>query len=62
VKPELGALIGAIVVFVFFAVQSPVFRSPRGIAKWLEPASTLGIILITHNPHHAIRWATGSWC
>jgi simple sugar transport system permease protein len=46
VKPELGALIGAIVVFVFFAVQSPVFRSPRGIANWLDPASTLGIMAV----------------
>jgi simple sugar transport system permease protein len=46
VKPELGALIGAIVVFVFFAVQSPVFRSPRGIANWLDPASALGIMAL----------------
>jgi ABC-type glucose/galactose transport system permease subunit len=46
VKPELGALIGAIVVFLFFAVQSPVFRSLRGIANWLDPASTLGIMAV----------------
>ena len=46
VKPELGALIGALVVFVFFASLSDVFRSPRGIANWLDPASTLGIMAV----------------
>jgi simple sugar transport system permease protein len=34
------------VVFLFFAIQSPVFRSPRGIANWLDPASTLGIMAV----------------
>jgi simple sugar transport system permease protein len=46
VTPELGALVGAVVVFVFFAVQSPVFRSARGVANWLDPASTLGIMAV----------------
>jgi simple sugar transport system permease protein len=46
VKPELGALVGAVVVFAFFAAQSPVFRSARGIANWLDPASTLGIMAV----------------
>ena len=46
VKPELGALIGAVVIFVFFAAQSSVFRSVRGVANWLDPASTLGIMAV----------------
>ncbi|SDE38541.1 monosaccharide ABC transporter membrane protein, CUT2 family [Blastococcus fimeti] len=46
VKPELGALVGAVAVFTFFAVQSEVFRSARGIANWLDPASTLGIMAV----------------
>jgi len=33
-------------VFAFFAVQSPVFRSARGVANWLDPASTLGIMAV----------------
>jgi simple sugar transport system permease protein len=33
-------------VFTFFAVQSPVFRSVRGVANWLDPASTLGIMAV----------------
>jgi len=27
-------------------VQSPVFRSARGVANWLDPASTLGIMAV----------------
>ena len=46
VKPELGSLIGTVVVFAFFAVLSPDFRSPAGIANWLDPASTLGIMAV----------------
>lgn len=46
VKPEFGALIGAVVVFVFFAVESSVFRSPSGFANWLDTASTVGIMAV----------------
>jgi simple sugar transport system permease protein len=46
VKPELGSLIGAVVIFVFFALLSDVFRSVEGIANWLDPASTLGIMAV----------------
>lgn len=34
------------VVFAFFAAQSPVFRSLAGVANWLDPASTLGIMAV----------------
>jgi len=43
VKPEFGSLIGAIVVFVFFAFQSDVFRSTNGVANWLDTASSVGL-------------------
>jgi simple sugar transport system permease protein len=46
VKPELGSLIGAVVVFIFFALLSDVFRSLSGVANWLDPASTLGIMAV----------------
>ncbi|WP_433429355.1 ABC transporter permease [Nonomuraea sp. CA-141351] len=46
IRPELGAVVGLVVVFVFFASQSPVFRSPAGIANWLDPAATLGIMAV----------------
>lgn len=46
VKPEFGALIGAVIVFVFFAFQSDVFRSMSGAANWLDVASTIGIMAV----------------
>src|SRR3954447_12742131 len=46
VKPELGSLIGAVVILVFFSAQSAVFRSLSGIANWLDVASTLGIMAV----------------
>ncbi|HEY3686187.1 MAG TPA: ABC transporter permease [Streptosporangiaceae bacterium] len=46
VRPELGSLIGAIVVLVFFSAMSDVFRSIGGVANWLDPASTLGIMAV----------------
>jgi simple sugar transport system permease protein len=47
VKPEFGSVIGAIVVFIFFAVESSVFRSTNGIANWLDPSSTYGIMAVS---------------
>jgi simple sugar transport system permease protein len=46
VKPELGSLIGAVVILAFFSIQSSVFRSPSGVANWLDVASTLGIMAV----------------
>jgi simple sugar transport system permease protein len=46
VRPELGAVVGAVAVFAFFASQSATFRSIEGVANWLDPASTLGIMAV----------------
>ncbi|MBG0832052.1 ABC transporter permease [Planomonospora sp. ID67723] len=46
IRPELGAVVGAAVVFAFFAGQSETFRSIGGVANWLDPASTLGIMAV----------------
>ncbi|MCU1620018.1 MAG: Monosaccharide transporter rane protein family [Modestobacter sp.] len=46
VKPELGSLIGAVVILAFFSLQSDVFRSLGGVANWLDVASTLGIMAV----------------
>ncbi|HEX8095403.1 ABC transporter permease [Jatrophihabitans sp.] len=46
VKPEFGSLIGALVVLVFFATQSDVFRSTSGVANWLDTASTVGLMAV----------------
>lgn len=45
-QPELGALVGVVVIFTFFAFLSPIFRSWSGASNWLEPASTLGVIAV----------------
>lgn len=46
-RPELGAVAGAIIVWVFFAVLAPVgFLSLRGTATYLEVASHLGILAV----------------
>jgi simple sugar transport system permease protein len=46
VRPEIGALIGAVVVFVFFSVTTDQFFSASGAATWLDDASTLGIMAV----------------
>src|SRR5690606_27412610 len=46
IRPELGAVVGAIVVFTFLASPSAVYRSLDGIANWLDPAATLGIMAV----------------
>lgn len=47
VRPELGALGGAILVWLFFAIIAPVgFLSMRGTASYLEVASHLGILAV----------------
>lgn len=44
-RPELGALSGAILVWLFFAIIAPVgFLSLRGTASYLEVSSHLGIM------------------
>ena len=46
-RPELGALTGAIVVWVFFAVVAPqAWFSLRGTATYLEVAANLGIVAV----------------
>ncbi len=45
-RPEVGAIAAALAVALFFSMQSPVFRSLTGIANWLDPAATLGIMAV----------------
>ena len=46
IKPGFGAVVGAIVIFVFFAAQSDVFRSMDGAANWLDYSSTYGLMAV----------------
>jgi simple sugar transport system permease protein len=46
-RPEAGALIGTISVFIFFAIFSnKSFLTAAGVSSWLNPASELGIIAV----------------
>jgi simple sugar transport system permease protein len=45
-RPEVGALLGAVLVFVFFSLVTEQFLSMGGVATWLDDASTLGIMAV----------------
>ncbi|MGH2969311.1 MAG: ABC transporter permease [Solirubrobacteraceae bacterium] len=45
-RPELGALIGALAVGIFFAATAESFRTLSGMANWTDVASTLGIMAV----------------
>jgi simple sugar transport system permease protein len=45
-RPELGAMIGAGVVLIFFAITAERFDTLSGIARWTDVASTLGIMAV----------------
>ena len=45
-RPEIGALAGAIVIFVFFSVTTDSFIKPSGASTWIFDASTFGIMAV----------------
>lgn len=49
-RPELGAVSGAVLVFLFFTIvtwnNNRVFINPRGIASYLEVSAQLGILAV----------------
>ena len=46
VRPELGALLGAVCVFAFFSLVTGQFLSPLGVATWLDDSATRGIMAV----------------
>jgi simple sugar transport system permease protein len=46
IRPELGSIVGAVIVYIFFSTRSDIFGTVDGIANWLDPASTLGIMAV----------------
>jgi simple sugar transport system permease protein len=46
VKPEFGALVGAVIIFLFFSIQTDVFFSMEGAANWLDGTSTVGLMAV----------------
>lgn len=45
-RPELGSIAGAILVFAGFALAAPAFTTRAGIANFLDPSATLGIMAV----------------
>ena len=45
-RPEVGALVGAIVLFIFFSLVSPTFLQPASFATVLYGSSTIGIMAV----------------
>lgn len=45
-RPEIGSLIGAVILFAVFAASSTQFYSLAGISNWLDPASLFGIMAV----------------
>jgi simple sugar transport system permease protein len=45
-RPELGALIAAIVIYIFFFAVAPAFRSPESFSTILYASSTIGIVSV----------------
>jgi len=45
-RPELGSVLGAILIFAFFSVVTGEFFSVAGAANWLDYASSIGIMSV----------------
>jgi simple sugar transport system permease protein len=46
IRPEMGAAVGAIGIFIFFLIVAPPFRSPESMATVLYASSTIGIMAV----------------
>jgi simple sugar transport system permease protein len=44
IRPEIGALIGAVAIFIFFLIVAPPFRTPDALTTVLYSSSTIGIM------------------
>ena len=45
-RPEIGALVAAIIIFIFFLAAAPAFRSAESFFTVLYQASTIGIVAV----------------
>jgi simple sugar transport system permease protein len=45
-RPEVGALVAAVIIFIFFLVVAPAFRSPESFFTTLYQSSTIGIVAV----------------
>ncbi len=45
-RPEVGAAVAALVIFVFFATTTGAFAKPGGASTWIFTSSTIGIMAV----------------
>ena len=45
-RPEIGAGVGALAIFLFFGTQTDAFVEPAGASTWIFNASTIGIMAV----------------
>ena len=45
-RPEVGALVAAVAIFLFFSLSTQAFLTPAGISTWLYSASLFGIMAV----------------
>ncbi len=45
-RPEIGALVAAVVILIFFLIVAPAFRSPASFFTVLYQSSTIGIVAV----------------
>ncbi|WP_246241790.1 ABC transporter permease [Flexivirga aerilata] len=45
-RPEMGAVLAAVVVLVFFSVTTDAFFTASGASTWIEQSSTIGIMAV----------------
>ncbi|MGD9960617.1 ABC transporter permease [Nocardioides sp.] len=45
-RPEVGAAVAALVIFVFFATTTSAFVKPGGASTWIFTSSTIGIMAV----------------
>src|SRR5262245_12439047 len=45
-RPEVGALVAAVIIFIFFLIAAPAFRSPESFFTVLYQSSTIGIVAV----------------
>jgi simple sugar transport system permease protein len=45
-RPEVGALVAAIIIFIFFLIMAPAFRSAESFFTVLYQSSTIGIVAV----------------
>jgi simple sugar transport system permease protein len=45
-RPEVGAAVAAIAIFIFFAVTTDSFVKPGGVSTWLFDSSNIGIMAV----------------